>query len=102
MFKKPDAISRAPICNGIRRLENVPDNPPVSTKNTMMVPWMVTSAKYAFRSKTPPGAHFPKNVSKMEKLSPGHPNCKRKKTDNKTATTPITIAVTKNCLEIIL
>ena len=38
MFKKPEAMSRAPICNGMSRFENVPDKPPVSTKNTMMVP----------------------------------------------------------------
>src|SRR5690606_2258859 len=38
MFIKPDAISRAPICNGISKLEKVPLSPAVSTKNTMMVP----------------------------------------------------------------
>ena len=45
MFKKPDAISRAPICNGINKFEKVPLNPAVNTKNTIMVPCMVTSAK---------------------------------------------------------
>ena len=45
MFKKPDAMSRAPIWSGINRFENVPDNPPVNTKKTMMVPWMVTKAR---------------------------------------------------------
>ena len=45
MFKKPDAISRAPICNGINKFEKVPLNPAVNTKNTMIVPWIVTSAK---------------------------------------------------------
>ena len=38
MFRKPDAMSRAPICNGIRRFEKVPLKPAVRTKNTMMVP----------------------------------------------------------------
>ena len=37
-FMKPEAISRAPICNGIRRFEKVPDRPAVNTKNTIMVP----------------------------------------------------------------
>ncbi len=32
MFRKPEAISRAPICNGISRFENVPTRPPVRTK----------------------------------------------------------------------
>ena len=45
IFKKPDAISRAPICNGIKKLLNVPLKPAVNTKNTMMVPCIVTSAK---------------------------------------------------------
>ena len=49
-----------------------------------------------------PGAHLPKNVSKMAKLSPGHPSCKRKNTESITAMMPMTMAVTKNCLEIIL
>ena len=38
-----DAISRAPICNGINKLANVPLKPAVNTKNTMMVPCIVTS-----------------------------------------------------------
>jgi len=38
MFRKPDAMSRAPICNGMRRFEKVPLKPAVRTKNTMMVP----------------------------------------------------------------
>ncbi|MNR32654.1 hypothetical protein D3C85_1502590 [compost metagenome] len=38
MFNKPEAISRAPICNGISKFEKVPDNPPVKRKNTMIVP----------------------------------------------------------------
>ena len=45
IFNNPDAISRAPICNGIKRLLKVPLKPAVSTKNTIMVPWMVTNAK---------------------------------------------------------
>ena len=45
IFMKPEAISRAPTCSGIRKLENVPLRPAVSTKNTMMVPCIVTSAK---------------------------------------------------------
>ena len=74
MFRKPEAMSRAPICNGIRRFEKVPLKPAVSTKNTMMVPWIVTKARYIFGSITPSGAHLPRNVSKMGKLSPGHAN----------------------------
>ena len=38
MFINPEAMSRAPICNGINKLLNVPLKPAVSTKNTMMVP----------------------------------------------------------------
>ena len=38
MFKKGEAISRAPIWNGINKLLKVPLKPAVSTKNTMMVP----------------------------------------------------------------
>ena len=45
MFINPEAISRAPICNGIRKLAKVPLNPAVRTKNTMMVPCMVTRAR---------------------------------------------------------
>ena len=45
MFMKPEAMSRAPTCNGIRKLEKVPLKPAVSTKNTMMVPCIVTKAK---------------------------------------------------------
>lgn len=45
IFRKGDAISRAPICNGINRLANVPLSPAVSTKKTMIVPWIVTKAK---------------------------------------------------------
>jgi len=37
MFKKPEAISLAPNCNGIKRLENVPDTNHfmVLTKNVL-------------------------------------------------------------------
>ena len=45
IFKNPDAISLAPSCNGISRLLNVPLNPAVNTKNTIIVPCIVTSAK---------------------------------------------------------
>ena len=38
MFINPEAISRAPICNGINKLLKVPDKPAVSTKKTIMVP----------------------------------------------------------------
>ena len=41
----PEAISRAPTCKGIKKFEKVPDKPAVNTKNTMMVPCMVTIAK---------------------------------------------------------
>src|SRR5690606_12779511 len=45
MFRKGDAMSRAPICRGINRLLNVPLRPAVSTKKTMIVPCIVTSAR---------------------------------------------------------
>jgi len=45
MFIKPDAMSRAPICSGIRKFANVPVKPAVNTKNIMMVPCMVTIAR---------------------------------------------------------
>ena len=45
ILRKPDAISLAPICNGINRLLNVPLNPAVKTKKTIIVPWIVTRAK---------------------------------------------------------
>ena len=75
MLMKPEAMSRAPICKGINRLAKVPDKPPVSTKNTMMVPWMVTKAKYMLGSSTPPGAHFsPRKKLVNAKPSPGQAN----------------------------
>src|SRR5690606_35642792 len=73
MVRKPEAMSRAPICKGMSRLANVPERPPVSTKNTMIVPWMVTSARYMLGSSTPPGAHFsPRKKLVNAKPSPGH------------------------------
>ena len=60
MFRNPDAISRAPICNGINKLLNVPLNPAVNTKNTMMVPCIVTNAKYISASIT----HLQEPISK--------------------------------------
>ena len=44
IFNKGDAISLAPNCKGINRLLNVPLNPAVNTKNTMIVPCIVTNA----------------------------------------------------------
>ncbi len=35
-------MSRAPICNGISRLANVPLNPAVKTKKIRTVPYIVT------------------------------------------------------------
>ncbi len=43
MFIIGEAMSLAPICSGIRKLLNVPLKPAVNTKNTRMVPCMVTS-----------------------------------------------------------
>ena len=45
IFKNPDAISLAPICNGIKRLLKVPLKPAVNTKKTIIVPWIVTKDK---------------------------------------------------------
>jgi hypothetical protein len=45
IFRNPEAMSRAPICNGMRKFENVPLKPAVNTKNTMMVPCIVTIAR---------------------------------------------------------
>ncbi len=44
IFRNGEAISRAPICSGIRKLAKVPLKPPVNTKKTRMVPCIVTSA----------------------------------------------------------
>jgi hypothetical protein len=38
MFKNGEAISLAPICKGIKKLEKVPLNPAVKTKKTNTVP----------------------------------------------------------------
>src|ERR1700761_1518110 len=45
IFINGEAISRAPTCNGISRLLKVPLKPAVNTKNTIMVPCMVTSER---------------------------------------------------------
>ena len=45
IFRNPDAISLAPICNGINKLLKVQLKPAVKTKNTIIVPCIVTSAK---------------------------------------------------------
>ena len=45
IFKNPEAISLAPICNGINKLLKVPLSPAVKTKNTIIVPWIVIKAK---------------------------------------------------------
>ena len=72
MFKNPEAISLAPIWRGIKRLLKVPLSPAVNTKNTIMVPCIVTSAKYMFGSITPSGAQrSPKKKLKTEKDSSG-------------------------------
>ena len=39
-----EAISRAPTCNGIKKLAKVPLKPAVNTKNTNTVPCVVTKA----------------------------------------------------------
>ena len=44
-FRKGNAISRAPICNGIRKFPNPPVSMAVKRKNTMMVPCIVTRDK---------------------------------------------------------
>src|SRR5690606_41359286 len=81
IFKKPEAISRAPICNGINRLLNVPLKPAVNKKNTIIVPRMVTNAKYTSASITPSGAHFPNKASNNTFGSSGHAICIRNITD---------------------
>jgi len=43
--KEDQGEASAPTCRGIKKLEKVPDNPAVSTKNTMIVPCIVTRAK---------------------------------------------------------
>ncbi len=103
MFRKPLAISRAPTWKGISRFAKVPLKPPVSTKNTMMVPWMVTNAKYMFGSRIPPGAHLsPRKKWVKAKLSPGHASWRRNMMDMITATQAMMMAVIRNCLLIIL
>src|SRR5690606_2494581 len=69
MFRNPDAMSLAPICNGISKLEKVPLSPPVNKKNTIMVPWIVTRPRYMFGSRIPLFAHLlPRTYSKKSKL----------------------------------
>src|ERR1700756_3142745 len=103
MLRKPEAISRAPICKGINKFENVPLKPPVNTKNTMMVPWMVTRAKYALGSRIPSFPHLrPMMASMNANFSPGQANCRRKIIDITIATTAIITAVIKNWREITL
>ena len=103
MLRKPDAMSLAPSCSGIRMFEKVPDKPPVSRKNTMIVPCIVTNPRYISSFNTPLGAHCsPKKNDKKSELSPGHANCILNNTDNNIATIPINTAVIKNCLPIIL
>ena len=41
----PDAISLAPICSGINKLLNVPLKAAVRTKNTIIVPCIVTNER---------------------------------------------------------
>ncbi|MNQ93179.1 hypothetical protein D3C85_1086310 [compost metagenome] len=72
MFMKGEAISLAPICKGIKRLLKVPLKPAVNTKNTMMVPCIVTNAKKKSGLILPPSAHLPKNVSNKGKVLSGH------------------------------
>ena len=102
IFKNPEAISLAPICKGIKRLLKVPLNPAVKTKNTIMVPWMVTSAKYMSASMTPPSAHFPSNALKMILGSSGHAICMRMSKDIKIPIIPMMRPVIKYCFAIIL
>ena len=103
MFKKPDAISLAPNCKGIKRFEKVPDKPPVKRKNTIIVPCIVTKPRYISSFNTPPGAHVsPKKNERKSEPSPGHANCILNRIDKSIATIPIKVAVIKNCFPIIL
>src|SRR5690606_37887634 len=102
MFINGDAISRAPIWYGINKLLNVPDNPAVNTKNTIMVPWIVTKDRKNSGLIRPPSAHLPKKISKIGKSLSGHANWIRNKIESNIAKTAITIPVIKNCFAIIL
>ncbi len=102
MFRNPEAISLAPICNGINKLLKVPLNPAVNKKNTIIVPCIVTKAKYLSGSITPFLAQLPKRVSIIAKLSPGNPNCSLNNVDIIKPTNPIRKPVIKNCFAIIL
>ena len=102
MFNRPEAMSLAPICKGINRLLNVPLSPAVRTKNTIIVPWIVTNAKYTFGSITPSGAHFPKRADIIPIGCSGQANCIRNNNDIAIPIIPIKSPVIKYCLEIIL
>ena len=102
MFKNPEAMSLAPICNGINKLENVPLRPAVNTKNTIIVPCIVTRAKYISGFITPSVWCEPKKASIIENDYSGQANCNRNNIDINNAMIPINIPVTKNCFEIIL
>ena len=67
-------MSLAPICKGINKLLNVPLKPAVRTKNTIIVPCIVTKARYTFGSITPSGAHLPSTASKIPKDFSGQAN----------------------------
>ena len=72
MFINPDAISRAPICRGIKKLAKVPERPAVKTQKTSIVPCMVTRAKYLSGFKAPSSLiHPPGNKLYKTEYSPG-------------------------------
>ena len=103
IFRNPEAMSLAPSCNGINRLLNVPLNPAVKTKKTIMVPCIVTKAKYMSASITPSGAHFPSKKSKIIFGCSGHAICIRINIDIKIPIIPMkNTPVNKYCLAIIL
>src|SRR5690606_3635013 len=102
IFKKPEAISLAPICNGINKLLNVPLKPAVKRKNTIMVPCIVTNDKYLSGAITPFSAQLPKRKSIIQKLSPGKPSCNLNNVDITIPINPIKNPVIINCFDIIL
>ena len=76
MFTNGEAISRAPTCNGINKLLKVPLKPAVNTKNTMMVPCMVTRARYMLGSNMPSFPHLsPSTAFTKANFSPGQASC---------------------------
>ena len=103
MFKNPEAISLAPICNGIKKLANVPERPAVSTQKTNIVPCIVTKAKYLSGFK-PPASFSQALGSKLYNIdvSPGLANWTLKIADINIPTTAINIPVKRNCFAIIL